>query len=690
METYTHKPIDLSKKAIRLLRLCGADREDAITCELFQSFLEEDQDVHVEYEALSYTWSDTVDEDHSPYKALSYTWSDTVDKDYRRYEALSYTWSDTVDEEHRPDEAPGPKFISIEGLPFQVTNNLFLALKHLRLPDSDRILWVDAICINQDDGENKEKNHQVRQMNVVYSSAENVIIWLGLGSRHIGHLFDASAKLHRYAVCRHPVKGQTPFVRCYVALRNLGWLSKGNATPATGNIYSALTTVLRRPWFRRVWVIQEVALAKRATVVCGWSSTPTSSFALMPHLLRVKVPELTQAVLDVMPGPLRNEESSWWRKKRDLLTMLQKFGSAASSRAHDRIYALLGVSSDPDAIEPKYQATEQEAVGDVLKFVVSKRGTIPKHIKFPEWSVDQLITRLHPGEHMEEYLSQTMLLWGLQNREIDLADHLLEIQSRFPILGPSEHVLHLLAKTPGSQSLVKAFARRNNMYLDFNYCCWYQGGTALQCALRNDNLEVADALLEAQDFALDQLKTHSAQGYHDSDSVSAIIPRVSPRSSRSTKFPPRSASAEGPAFKRLWRDDMMYLETAARQGRTSDLEFILSRMPSVSPPSAKVLCLVIKSGSKSAVELLIQHGADIDGVADAGAGICTEFLQTPLEVALEARNTQMAAFILEYQDSKKPVMSTRGAVEDGTSDGKEASVAEMPTESRRTITISWR
>ncbi|KAL8393914.1 hypothetical protein RB595_003611 [Gaeumannomyces hyphopodioides] len=654
MDTYTHKPIDLSKKAIRLLRLCGADREDAINCELFQSFLEEDQDVHVEYEALSYTWSDTVDGDH------------------------------------RLDEAPGPRCIFIEGLPFQVTKNLYLALKHLRLRDSDRILWVDAICINQGKDENEEKNHQVGQMNIVYSSAENVIIWLGPGSPAINWLFYASTELHRRAVRRCPVKGQTPLERWKAVWRSLDQQSEGNALLVTEDSYNALETVLRRPWFGRVWVIQEVALAKRATVMCGRSSTPTSSFALMPSLLRVEVPELTQAVLDVMPGPLRNEESSWWNEKRDLLTVLQKFGSCASSKAHDRIYALLGISSDPHAIKPKYEAAEQEAVRDVLKFTVSEHGNLPEHVNFPEWSVDELITNLRPSEHMEgEDLDQRLLLWAVRNHEMDLAGHLLKMQSQFFIpLGterPPQPILHLLAETPGSQSLVDAFARRNGMYLDFNCCFGSPEETALQCALRNGNLEVADVLLKAQDSALNQLESHSIRGYRDLDLASA---------SRSTEPLLSSSSAKDPAFGRLRRDAMMYLETAARDGRTSYLEFILDRMRAASPPSTMALCLAIESGSKSAVELLIQHGANVNDssglwiplnlaverndmaivglLLDHGADPNRGF---PLYSAVKTKNTQMAALILEYKDRKNPVMSTDGAAENGTTDGKDASAA---------------
>jgi hypothetical protein len=67
--------------------------------------------------------------------------------------------------------------IECSGRKLNITTNLFDALKRLRLPDADRVLWVDAICINQFDLE--EKNIQVPLMKDIYSKASVVLIWLG-------------------------------------------------------------------------------------------------------------------------------------------------------------------------------------------------------------------------------------------------------------------------------------------------------------------------------------------------------------------------------------------------------------------------------------------------------------------------------------------------------------------------------
>jgi hypothetical protein len=83
-----------------------------------------------------------------------------------QYEALSYMW--------------GPKNyrnIKINGMVFVVRQNLFGALHALRLEEDTRTLWIDAICINQDDI--SECNHQVVQMGMIYKNAVRCVAWLG-------------------------------------------------------------------------------------------------------------------------------------------------------------------------------------------------------------------------------------------------------------------------------------------------------------------------------------------------------------------------------------------------------------------------------------------------------------------------------------------------------------------------------
>ncbi|KAK4450871.1 heterokaryon incompatibility protein-domain-containing protein [Podospora aff. communis PSN243] len=84
-----------------------------------------------------------------------------------QYEALSYVWG--------PREPAAS--IDLDGQQFGITKNLHAALKRLRRPDSQRTLWVDAICINQSD--NTEKSVQVFMMDDIYRNTPEALLWLG-------------------------------------------------------------------------------------------------------------------------------------------------------------------------------------------------------------------------------------------------------------------------------------------------------------------------------------------------------------------------------------------------------------------------------------------------------------------------------------------------------------------------------
>jgi hypothetical protein len=78
-----------------------------------------------------------------------------------------------------------------------------------------------------------------------------------------------------------------------------------------------------------------------------------------------------QAVLDIMPASLR--KSSWWTQKRDLQTLLVKFGESEATEPRDIIYALLGISSDAcntDLLRADYEKPIQEVIRDTISFLL--------------------------------------------------------------------------------------------------------------------------------------------------------------------------------------------------------------------------------------------------------------------------------------------------------------------------------
>ena len=180
-------------------------------------------------------------------------------------------------------------------------------------------------------------------MGNIYSRADRVIIWLGPATLATDVIMDSLRQLQEECF-KHAYKDWK--------LADKRWIDLWSAVkPILRRQHSDLERLqrkgiellLERPWFQRVWILQEVANATTAVVCSGTKSVPARIFALAPSLTGVQ-PELhCQAVLDIMPG---QSKDSWWSQKRDLYTLLVKFNGSKASDQRDMIYALLGISSD--------------------------------------------------------------------------------------------------------------------------------------------------------------------------------------------------------------------------------------------------------------------------------------------------------------------------------------------------------
>lgn len=106
------------------------------------------------------------------------------------YEALSYVWGAST----------GILSCNCEGRELLITPNCNEALRHLRLPDQPRSLWIDAICIDQGDSDQslKERNTQITLMGEIYGNARRTLCWLGAGEEYTAGIF---ARLRRIGNC---------------------------------------------------------------------------------------------------------------------------------------------------------------------------------------------------------------------------------------------------------------------------------------------------------------------------------------------------------------------------------------------------------------------------------------------------------------------------------------------------------
>ncbi|KAG6362253.1 hypothetical protein INS49_010483 [Diaporthe citri] len=168
-----------------------------------------------------------------------------------RYEALSYVWGSTE----------APQFIYIgdsDRATLQVTRNLKTALQHLRHPDQERVMWVDALCINQSD--DVEKGAEVARMGELFACAAHVVVWLGPEANgsglamerleHIGSQVDVDwGGMHRIM----------PTEKLEHADRSIA--DANSDLPMDAEQSAAVVSLLNRGWFDRLWIRQEILVA---------------------------------------------------------------------------------------------------------------------------------------------------------------------------------------------------------------------------------------------------------------------------------------------------------------------------------------------------------------------------------------------------------------------------------------------
>ncbi|KAK2599717.1 hypothetical protein N8I77_011449 [Diaporthe amygdali] len=214
--------LDSSKKQIRLLQIIPLEadhdpKDETVRCRMFKTYLN----------------------DFDPL-----------------FNALSYTWGS-------PDEQTN---IVVNDTTVSVTTNLESALRHLRDYHLNTTcgfpLWVDAICINQDDTE--EQNSQVEMMGQIYEGAARVLPWLGEGNVDTDWLL--------------------PLLRDVDFCAEAAQQAKQVDGPAPGPLIIravaiSMDDLCRRSWWSRLWVVQEIMLAKRDPIILiGSGSVPWSEY----------------------------------------------------------------------------------------------------------------------------------------------------------------------------------------------------------------------------------------------------------------------------------------------------------------------------------------------------------------------------------------------------------------------------
>ncbi|KAL8788724.1 MAG: hypothetical protein Q9213_001538 [Squamulea squamosa] len=277
-----------------------------------------------------------------------------------------------------------------------VTENLYTALKRLSDPSSPRTLWVDAVCINQLD--NDERSQRVARMADIYRLAAKVIIWLGPEADNSTTAFKAlrtlASKINvdwdRYTVT--PVKAED---------MDSDWLDLTKTAPLSVTTWFSIARLLARPWFSRLWIWQEVFFAHNgAIIVCGdnimsWAEFCKAILYLYLRRLPGQIPGFVKTISQALQISILEDQSS-------LTDILRRTKDAQCSDPRDKIYGVLNLVKESKrlGIRPDYTKTIVEVFRDVMiKSIFTngdltlltcyelqdERGNISSWI--PDWSV---------------------------------------------------------------------------------------------------------------------------------------------------------------------------------------------------------------------------------------------------------------------------------------------------------------
>lgn len=349
---YEYRPLDVSCDNIRLLAVYNSDNDDdVVTCRLVTASI------------VGNASGAIYDGEVTEYKTLSYAWGDPT----------------------------ATEIIRIDGHEFSVTQNLNAALRNIRKqnprPESREdwcptFWWIDAICINQSDI--SERSQQVNLMTRIYRKAAGVHIWLGEASEDSDLAMSLARQLGEPAY-QGPGVHDVTFPQVSEGQRVANW--------------KALIALLERSWWARVWVRQEVAVAKEAVVHCGNEQCNFATLAVTADILNTvdetlrsdsfllsqRQPDSATGVLIASPYVRASVLAGFRSVKgkqpnlayRDLEDLIMHTKSCAATDIRDKVFSMLGLL-DPTVWELRadYRLSIKEVLMSAARCIILKKQSL--------------------------------------------------------------------------------------------------------------------------------------------------------------------------------------------------------------------------------------------------------------------------------------------------------------------------
>lgn len=425
--TYQYEPLP-SSTSIRLLELTPSTDNKTIYCSL-KAFELRDAPA---FDALSYTWG-------FPLTPFSKSFPATSSKGWEKLPKLPViTSKSSVDSQYTDSdgEISGRKRrypIVCDGRTILVTANLRDALQMLNKSKvatneitKQKYVWIDALCVDQENI--AERNAQVANMAETFKAAQGVIVWLGKEDDFTADAVEVIEQISAIPETVWPSVGYTDFYKddCYKKLqvRHLSYFN-----------WLGFIAFVNRPWFKRAWVVQEIALAKSALLVCGHKVFPwdqlSKTLAFIKstrwyhHLTTEKMrhiaalqkalgayKRLLSSSADIAMAAMYLDrtrthiaasgrlalQSQNRQRKPSLRILLETHRYSKSTDARDKVYAFLGLADRrvapfkalPNTLVPDYNMTVQELYLQVARAFLISYGDLRllSHVQ------DQSLTRI--------------------------------------------------------------------------------------------------------------------------------------------------------------------------------------------------------------------------------------------------------------------------------------------------------
>lgn len=269
------------------------------------------------------------------------------------FEALSYAWA-TEDGDDSLSQT-----VTCQKRTIPVTKTCEAALRRLRRQNRKRHIWVDAICIDQ--GNIQERSHQVGFMSTIFATASQVVIYLGVGNNSTDKVLDY-----------------------------LNETDDGGARVRRPGFSIDVKNFLKHRWLDRVWVLQEIALARLAVLIAGdkttqWTMESINKLLNLCKIMSIEPPSVLRWLPASEPDP-------------DFLSVLHNSRNCSSTDPRDKVFAVLGLADQEfrDVFKADYSLSTEEVYTKLAVHFVEPEGDL-RILKYSTGQSKELQARLMPS-----------------------------------------------------------------------------------------------------------------------------------------------------------------------------------------------------------------------------------------------------------------------------------------------------